>query len=177
MDLSLINAAAASLGLARDFSKAALAVRDFNEMAAIVSKLYDQILDAQDKLFTLTRELLREQQENLGATQKILELEQTLDDRREYHLVDLGDGVRAYQRKAPAVTDTEVVPTAHDTIHYLCQLCFESRGLKVTLQPYFYFGSRFGLECLSCKGRFITRDQRSNYNEFARLGASMNGLR
>jgi hypothetical protein len=73
MDLSLIGAAATSPGLARDFGKAAMAVRDFNEMAAIVSKLNDQILKAQDSLFALQSELLREQQEHFETLKKVRE--------------------------------------------------------------------------------------------------------
>jgi hypothetical protein len=158
MDFSLLNATAASIGLAREFSKAALAVRDFNEMAAIVSKLNDQILEAQDKLFALQRELFREQQERLEADKKIVELTQALHDRDEYDLIDIGNGFRAYQRKTPAVAGTEDSPRVSGSGQILCQPCFEGKGIKSTLQPAMGIGTltQLGYECRICKERFIT---------------------
>ncbi|WP_321799742.1 hypothetical protein [Burkholderia sp. BCC1988] len=172
MDLSLINAAFASLGMAREFGKAALAVRDFNEMAAIVSQLNDQILKAQDSLFAQQAELFRAQQEHFETIQKLREMEQALDDRREYHLVDIGNGLRAYQRKTSAVPSGELPPTTPDATHYLCQPCFESKGIKSTLQPTFYMGAVNGRECRVCKERFLSGA--TSYDEFTRLAESMN---
>ncbi|WP_042264737.1 hypothetical protein [Paraburkholderia heleia] len=158
MDLSLISAAATSLGLARDFGKAAMAVRDFNEMATIVSKLNDQILKAQDSLFALQSELLREQQEHFEALKKVREMEQALDDRREYSLVEIGNGLRAYQRKTPAISDVEGAVVEPQ---YFCQPCFEGKALKSTLQPALYMGAHIGLECRICKERFLFQDKAS----------------
>jgi hypothetical protein len=159
MDLSLIGAAATSLGLARDFGKAAMAVRDFNEMAAIVSKLNDQILKAQDNLFALQSELLREQQEHFEALKKVREMEQALDDRREYSLVEIGNGFRAYERKNSAISANDGLPEAPVDPQYFCQPCFESKGLKSTLQPSIYMGTRVGLECRICKERFLFKEK------------------
>ncbi|MDR3100778.1 MAG: hypothetical protein LBV73_27410 [Paraburkholderia sp.] len=156
MDLSFISAAATSLGLAREFGKAALAVRDFNEMAAIVSQLNDQILKTQDSLFAHNAELLRIQQDQFESAQKLREMQQTLDDRRDYELVIIGKGLRAYQRKASAITESECAPVAADLAHYFCQPCFESKRIKSTLQPYTYMGSPTGYECRVCKERFLS---------------------
>ncbi|MCA8430065.1 hypothetical protein [Burkholderia seminalis] len=156
MDVSFINAAAASLGIARDFGKAALAVRDFNEMAAIVSKLNDQILDAQDKLFALQRELFREQQEHFEAEKKIVELEKALKDQTDCELVDIGKGFRAYQDKDRAVPAGEVSPVAPNALHFFCQPCFESTGIKSTLQPDIYMGQQTGWKCRICKEEFAS---------------------
>jgi hypothetical protein len=157
MDFSFVGTAATAIGVAREFGKAALAVRDFNEMAAIVRQLNDQILKAQDSLFAHNTELLRIQQEQFESAQKIRELQEALNDMREYSLVEIGGGFRAYQRKASAVSEAEVQPTPLDVPQYFCQPCFEGKRIKATLQPNSYMGTPTGLECRVCKERFLFR--------------------
>lgn len=63
MDLSFISATTSAISAARDLGKAAIGIRDFNQMATTLAQMNDQILKAQDSLFTHQGQLFSLQQE------------------------------------------------------------------------------------------------------------------
>ena len=60
MDASRISAAFGSIKAAKDLATAAIAVRDWNLVATEFAKLYDQVLNAQEALFTHNAQLLQQ---------------------------------------------------------------------------------------------------------------------
>lgn len=133
MDFSLIGAASTAISSAREFGKAALAVRDFNQMADIVSKLNDQILKAQDALFTHNAQLLTLQNEHIQTAQKLREMEEALAERGRYTLFELSPGVFAYRMNVLPVASEMSDPLPAEPVHYVCQPCFDKR-VKAVLQ-------------------------------------------
>ncbi|QVN18740.1 hypothetical protein [Burkholderia pyrrocinia] len=158
MDVSLLNAAVMSITAAKELGKAAIGLRDFNELAATVTQLNDQILKAQDSLFMLQGELFREQQKYFEAEKKVRELEKLIEDRGKLVLVDIGRGLRAYQIEDDGVPGAEGSPARSQPLNIFCQPCFDGKGLRSTLQPHLYMGSFTGYECRVCKERFLTGD-------------------
>ncbi|MEF9444408.1 hypothetical protein OWS73_21530 [Burkholderia sp. 1B3(2022)] len=158
MDISLLSAAVTSITAAKELGKAAIGLRDFNELAATVTQLNDQILKAQDSLFMLQSELFREQQKYFEAEKKIRELEKLIEDREKLVLVEIGRGFRAYQIEGEGISADESSPTRPQPRNVFCQPCFDGKGLRSILQPSLYMGSFTGYECRVCKERFLTGD-------------------
>lgn len=154
MDLSLITAAAAALGAARDTIKAASGVRDFNQMAAIVSQLNEQLLKAQDSLFAHNAQLLALQQDQFDMAKRLQKAEEKLAERDRYTLFEISDRtyVLRYNR-GEQIASQELAQTAEPD-HYICQKCFAS-GIKVVLQKQSFYGA-ISLECANCKGSYPT---------------------
>jgi len=140
MDLSLIGAATAALSAARDIGKSAIGIRDFNQMATAISQLNDQLLKAQDSLFSHQAQLLTMQQEVFGLKDTLRQKEAALVDAQD-EIADLKQkkleldqyerflhvgGGWAYHRK-DASADNEDEPA-------YCANCFEQEHLSV-LQP------------------------------------------
>lgn len=154
MDLSLIAAANSALSAAREIGKAAVGIRDFNQLATVVAQLNEQILKAQDSLFAHNTQLFALQQENFDLTGKLARAEEKLADRGRYTLVEISD------RTFVMGLNKRIEATAHDTAHglelehYLCQPCFD-KGIKSVLQKSSFYGA-ISLECTICKERFST---------------------
>lgn len=128
MDMSFIAAASSALTVAREISRASIAIRDFNAMAGTVSQLNDQILKAQDALFSHQSQLLAMQQELFQAQEKLRIAEKVIAERGNYELVELSQGVFVYRLKPPPSAGSGV--SYH--LHYLCQPCFDN-GAKAVL--------------------------------------------
>lgn len=140
MDLSFISIATSSISAAREICNAAIGLRDFNQMAAAVSQLRDQLLKAQDSLFDHNGQLFALQQEVfdlkdllreretalLEAQNEIAKLNQKKLELGDYERVRLEIGAFVYRRKNVA-PDDETEP------HY-CASCFEREQLSA-LQP------------------------------------------
>lgn len=140
MDLSLIGAATAALSAARDIGKSAIGIRDFNQVAAAIAQVNDQLLKAQDSLFTHQSQLLAIQQELFGlkdtlrqkesalieAQDEIAKLKQKKLNLDSYERVRHAGGAWVYRRK-------DVSPDNEDEPVY-CDNCFEQEQLSV-LQP------------------------------------------
>src|SRR5471032_1850853 len=97
MDLSLIQAVATSLSLAKDLGKAALGIRDFNEIAPTISVLNDQLLKAQDALFKHNTQLLALQHEQFETTKELAKMKEALTEKGRYSLIALSLGVFVYR--------------------------------------------------------------------------------
>ena len=129
IDLSLIGAASSALSAARDIGKAAMGLRDFNAVATTISQLNEQIIRAQDALFSHQSQLLALHQELGEAKEKLRVAEKMLEDRGNYELFRLSDGVHVYRLKTnPGI----VSATRTNEVHYLCQPCFDA-GRKAVL--------------------------------------------
>lgn len=140
MDLSLIGAATAALSAARDIGKSAIGIRDFNQVAVAIAQLNDQLLKAQDSLFSHQTQLLTMQQEVFGlrdtlrqkesalveAQDKIAKLKQKKLELNQHERFLHAGGGWAYRRK-DASPDNEDEPA-------YCANCFEQEQLSV-LQP------------------------------------------
>lgn len=126
MDISYISATVSALNAAKDIARAAVGIRDFNAIAVTVSQLNEQILKAQDSLFSHQSQLIALQEELREAKERLRLAEKVLEDRGRYELVELSLGVFVYRNK---VADGEALAGA---LHLLCQPCFDA-GRKVVL--------------------------------------------
>jgi septal ring factor EnvC (AmiA/AmiB activator) len=157
MDLSLIGAATTALAAAKDIAKVAIGLRDSNQMAAAISQLNDQLLKAQDSLFSHQSQLLTMQQELFGlkdtlrqketaliqAQDEISQLKKKKLNLEQYERYRHEGGAWAYRSKETPEGDEE--PPVY------CDNCFQSEELSV-LQP----GAgqdRTYLVCQRCKAK------------------------
>lgn len=161
MDISYISATVVALNAAKDIAKAAVGIRDFNALAATVSQLNEQILKAQDSLFSHQSQLIALQKE-LGETKERLRLaEKVLEDRGRYELVELSIGVFVYRNK---VDDGEALAGA---LHLLCQPCFDAGRKAVLMRDESADGS-ISHVCPLCRVVYVERES----SHWARSGSS-----
>jgi hypothetical protein len=132
MDLSVITAAVGAISAAKELGKAALGVRDFNEVAPVIAQLNDQLLKAQDALFRHNAELLSLQQEQFETAKKLREMEEALAQRGRYSLVELSNGVFVYRVNVAPEAGALDKPSGAEPLHYVCQPCFD-KGVKAVL--------------------------------------------
>lgn len=144
MDISAITGALAAIKAARDISAAALAVRDWNLMAVEIARMNDQLLQAQQALFTHNAELLGIQQQLFETSDKLRKAEESLAQRASYLLVETGRGQFAYRVNLPPKLGGASQPGRAQALHYVCQSCFDD-GRKVVLSYEFA-----GVHCLTC---------------------------
>jgi len=158
MDLSYVGIAATSITLAKDLAKSAIGLRDFNAMALEISKMNEQLLKAQDALFTHNTQLLTLQQQLMEYSDEIRTLRAKNDERAKYVLHEISPQTYVYRTvtQMAAITggfpDQNVVP-----IHHLCQPCFD-KGNKAVLQRHEFYGS-VSLVCPICKESFATKER------------------
>lgn len=140
MDLSLIGAATSALSAARDIGKSAIGIRDFNQVATAIAQLNEQLLKAQESLFSHQSQLLTMQQEVFSlkdslrqkesalveAQNEIAKLKQKKLELDQYERVRHAGGAWVYRRK-------DVSPDNEEEPVY-CDNCFEREQLSV-LQP------------------------------------------
>ena len=140
MDLSLIAAANSAITAARELGKAAIGLRDFNQMAATVTQLNDQLLKAQDNLFAHNGQIFSLQQE-------VFDLKDSLR-KSEALLLEAQDEIAKSNKKKLELDQYErvpgpsggwvirgkgVAPNDESEPRY-CAHCFESEHLSA-LQP------------------------------------------
>lgn len=129
MDLSVLGAASAALTAAREIGKAAIGLRDFNQLAAVVSQLNDQILKAQESLFSHQAQLIGMQEELFKAKENIRAMEKMVEQRERYSLIELSAGVFTYRLNDRSALGDGV----SEPIHCICQPCLDIRGHKSVL--------------------------------------------
>ncbi|WP_186069115.1 hypothetical protein [Burkholderia gladioli] len=138
MDFSLITGAVASLNAAREFGKAALAVRDFNESAALISNLNSELLKAQESLFAHNTQLLTLQQQYFEATQELTKVREALAEKTRYQLFEVTPGAFVYRAEGHPAATHDGNPVPPQVEHLICQQCFDGPGRrKVVLRYYF----------------------------------------
>jgi hypothetical protein len=154
MDMSLFTAAIGAVSAARELGKAALAVRDFNEVAPVIANLNDQLLKAQDALFQYSAHLLAMQQEQFETAEQLRKLKEALAQRGRYSLFAIADRTFVYRVNVTQERSEMEDPLGPEPLHYVCQPCFD-KGVKSVLQKNRLYGSVF-LECMVCDKRFYT---------------------
>jgi hypothetical protein len=132
MDVSLISAAASSIGMAKDLGRALVGLRDFNEVAPAIAELNQKLLDAQESLFKLQAQVMSLQQEHFETTEKLRKATEAITERKRYSLFALSDGIFVYRMNVTPVDGNVGDPIATEPTHYLCQRCFD-QGTKVVL--------------------------------------------
>ncbi|MCE4302365.1 hypothetical protein [Xanthomonas hortorum] len=153
MDITLITSIASSLKAAKDATEAMLSIRDFNNTAALIAPINDQLLKAQQDLFVYMGQLLELQAQMARDRDELSKLQGALEERGRYSLFELSTGVFVYRfNDAPAGSDGN--PTTPQPVHYLCQPCFD-KGTKSVLQRLSAYG-RISLDCSICKARHPT---------------------
>lgn len=154
MDISFISAAVTAMTAAKELGKAALNVRNFNEIAPVITNLNDQLLKAQEALFIHNSQLLNLQQEQFETTKKLRELEEALAERGRYSLFEMADRVFVYRVNIPPVSGNVSDPISSNPMHYICQSCFD-KGIKSVLQGIRYLNKApHALKCSICGGLF-----------------------
>ena len=81
MDFALISTAVGSLKAAKDLGQAALGIRDFNQFASTISQINDQLLKAQESLFTHNAQLMQLQQDHFEARDELRKLRDAATER------------------------------------------------------------------------------------------------
>lgn len=153
MDISLLEGAFVSLNLAKEMGKAALGLRDFNEMAPALGRLNDQLLKAQDALFAHNAQLLALQNEKFETAKQLAELKEALAQKGRYSLVELSLGIFVYRANFTPVDGHVSDPVSAQPIHYLCCACFD-KGVKVVLRRVEYAHAVTHC-CSGCKEYFL----------------------
>lgn len=150
MDITLLQAAAAAVSTAREIGKAASSVRDFNQFATTVAAINDQLLKAQESLFTHMSKLMELQDEHFKTREELRKIRETLDERARYSLFEIAPGNFAYRVNVTPEQGHTGEPLAPQQVHYLCQGCFD-KGVKSILgrEQSHTFGVSFG--CHTCK--------------------------
>lgn len=131
MDASLVSGLMTSLTATVELGKAALGVRDANQLAATVAQMNDKILHAQQSLFGVMAQSLALTQELANAQQENQKLRAAIEQRGRYALVELAEGQFVLRSKLESGTDSN--PVDAEPVHHICQPCFD-KGLKSVLQ-------------------------------------------
>ena len=146
MDYSLIAVAATAIKVAKEIGASALSIRDANLVALEITRMNDQLLQAQQALFTHNTDLLGLQQQLFETSDKLRKAEELIAQRGSYALVETGLGQWAYRVNVRPKLGGADQPGAAQSAHYVCQKCFDA-GRKVVLK----FGAAFGPN-LCCDG-------------------------
>lgn len=151
MDYSLIPAAIESIRMAKDIGNSILSIRDGNMLSSEVVRMNDQLLKAQEALFSHNTQLLGLQQQLFETSEKLRKAEETIAERGRYTLIETGRGQWAYRVNIPPpVQSGASEPSLPQTPHYVCQSCFDN-GRKVVLRlRKAMMGNEFYLACPVC---------------------------
>lgn len=154
MDFSLLAAASTALSLARDMSKTAVEIRDFNQVAATIAAINDQLLKAQDSLFAHNAQLLALQQDQFEMARALKKAQEELAERDRYALFEISDRTYVLQYKGAVQVADQGLTHRAEPEHCICQKCFAA-GIKVVLQRHSFAGA-VSLECRGCGGLYPT---------------------
>lgn len=155
MDLSFITAASTALSIARDIGKAAVGIRDFNECAAAIAQINEQLLKAQDSLFAHNTELFTLQQQVFTTREELREAKEALAENGKYALLEIAPHVFVLRSRAdltPHLGGTEN-PQDLEPPHYVCQPCLHIRRQRAVLVRSVFYGTET-FTCPECKAEF-----------------------
>lgn len=161
MDPNSPMAAFASLDVARKAIGAAVATRDFNNVAAEVSKLNEALLSSHNQALQLVTSVWSLQAEKANLTKEIQELKEAALQRDSYTLVEISDRVYVYRSKVCRERQSDIEPVGLEPEHHVCQRCFDM-GQRVVLQRKLTGYGDIALACLDCGGEFLTDETMSN---------------
>lgn len=157
MDLSLITSAFRSIGAAKELTQAMIGVRDFNMVATTVAQINEQLLKAQDALFTHNADMSELQQQNLQLLQELRAIKELVAQRGRYALFEITKGSFVYRLKTVQSVSHDGDPVAPEPDHCVCQRCFDN-GIKVVLQRSVVWGV-VSLQCGGCQGSYETAER------------------
>lgn len=132
MDFGAITGAITAISAAKDLARAALTVRDANALAVAVSQMNDQLLKAQESLFTHNAALLQLQNQHFETSEELRKLKEAVRERGSYSLVEITHGSFAYRVNVTPEQGGASEPGSAQPPHYVCQPCFDS-GVKAVL--------------------------------------------
>jgi gamma-glutamylcyclotransferase (GGCT)/AIG2-like uncharacterized protein YtfP len=153
VDIASITTTISAIKTAKDLCAALVELRDFNHVAATVTKLNSELLKAHEGLFSLHAKVLELHQEKVEVLDKLRELEQRSEERRRYQLVELRAGSFAYRLKAPEHRQDDIAVDGDEPIHFICQQCMDVRGTRVVLRRIEPTRGFFKLDCTACSNR------------------------
>lgn len=151
MDLASISTAVSALKAAKDIGQAAVAFRDFNQAAGAIAQINEQLLKAQDSLFTHNAQLMELQQQHFEAREELRKLKEALAEKARYTLFEISPGEFVYRSDVVPQQGGSGEPGAAQPLHYLCQTCFDKGSKSVLQKP----GDR--LYCPLCKTAYGPR--------------------
>jgi hypothetical protein len=155
MDYSLISVAATAITTAKELGKAAMGLRDFNQFAVAMSQINEQLLKAQDSLFTHNSQLSELQGQYFEATEKLRKLEEAIRERGRYSLFEICSGNFVYRVNVTPETSNMGNPSTAEPLHYLCQPCFD-KGVKAVLGKTRFMSGPDCQLCPSCDRKIFT---------------------
>nr|WP_308006548.1 hypothetical protein [Xanthomonas albilineans] len=153
MDFASVSTAFTSLQLAKEALNSILVVRDFNAMAPKIAAINDQLLKAQDGLFTCSTKVSELQEKLLAATAELTELKKKAEQHARYSLFQLSPGIFVYGLKQREDGHEFAVKGNAEPMHYLCQSCLDNRGHRVILQA-----RGKGWVCIGCNAGFYPQE-------------------
>lgn len=153
MDFSMIGAATSAITASKELAKAAIGIRDFNEIAPKIAELNNQLLKAQDALFTHQAQLLTLQNEQFETAKELAKLKEALAQKGSYSLFELSAGVLVYRVNISPVEGHVSDPASTQPLHYVCQSCFD-KGIKVVLKRVETWQA-VGHYCSGCKENYL----------------------
>lgn len=174
MDFGSIATAIASLKSAQELAAATLGVRDFNQSAAALAQINEQLLAAQQGLLSHNAMLLQLQQENFETAKQLRELKESIAKKDSYPLVDIGSGALAYAVNIQ--TGRESDPEIAQPQHHLCQVCWDRDGIRSVLQPSPQLGGGVYRICNHCEKKLFVGGARSSDNAPTPPGTLYNPL-
>ncbi|MGL0786563.1 hypothetical protein [Xanthomonas translucens] len=174
MDLTSITTVIASLASAQQLAAATLGVRDYNQSAAAIAKINEQLLAAQQGLLGHNAMLLQLQQDYFETTKQLRELKEAIAKKDSYPLVDIGNGALAYAVDIQAGGESD--PEIAKTQHHLCQICWDRDGVRSVLQPAPWYGGSLYRVCNHCGKELLVGGARASDNAPTAPGAIYNPL-
>lgn len=101
MDWTLVTSTFSSLKAAKEIGEGALALRDFNQASIAIAKINEQLLKAQESLFTHNSQLMELQQQYFEAREELRKLKETKSERERYALFELSTNNLVYRVNLP----------------------------------------------------------------------------
>lgn len=151
-DMASLQAAAGSLKVASDITKAILDLRDEAKIRAKVMELQRAIIDAQSSTLNAQTESLAHIEHIRELKQRIVDLEDWAREKERYELHEVKDGVFTYALK-------EMMSNGEPP-HQICAKCYQD-GVKAILQEeVLAVGRVHTLVCDRCGSRLITQGMR-----------------
>lgn len=160
MDITSITAAFSAVKAAKDLGATLIELRDFNQVASTVTELNRKLLEAQEGIFSAQSKMLELQSEHFEVLNKLRKLEEGLQQRRRYELVELYAGNLAYRLKPPEHRQDEIAVHGDEPIHYACQPCMETKCVRAILVKKTAILGPVYFECPLCKAHVSTGEVR-----------------
>lgn len=98
-----------------------------DEIATSLAELNQKLINAQIAVMSVNKIILKQ-------TEELRKLKETLSQKNNYSLVDIGKGRLVYRYNVPPVRGDSSDPISSEPPHYACQVCFDRDGIRSVLQ-------------------------------------------